>query len=125
VIELTLNGVPVASGLVMRQRDRAFFFKIAYDETMGRVSPGVQLTLELTKRFAEDESIALVDSTANAGHPMIDHVWRERLDVADRLIRIGSDGRAAFAIACKLESLLRTAVTLAKRVRDMIRRVTA
>jgi CelD/BcsL family acetyltransferase involved in cellulose biosynthesis len=86
VAELTLNGVPVASGLVMKQGDRAFFFKIAYDETMGRVSPGVQLTLELTKRFAEDESITLVDSTANAGHPMIDHVWRERLAVGDLMI---------------------------------------
>jgi len=86
VAELTLNGLPVASGLVMKQGNRAFFFKIAYDETMGRVSPGVQLTLELTKRFAEDESIALVDSTANAGHPMIDHVWRERLAVGDLMI---------------------------------------
>jgi CelD/BcsL family acetyltransferase involved in cellulose biosynthesis len=86
VMELTLNGVPIASGLVMKQGDRAFFFKIAYDETMGRFSPGVQLTLELTKRFSEDESIALVDSTANAGHPMIDHVWRERLAVGDLLV---------------------------------------
>jgi hypothetical protein len=86
VMELTLNGVPIASGLVMKQGDRAFFFKIAYDETMGRFSPGVQLTLELTKRFAEDESVALVDSTANAGHPMIDHVWRERLAVGDLLV---------------------------------------
>jgi CelD/BcsL family acetyltransferase involved in cellulose biosynthesis len=86
VAELTLNGTTIAAGLVLRQGDRAFFFKIAYDEDLARVSPGVQLTLELTKRFAANPAIALVDSTAAAGHPMIDHVWRERLSVGDLLI---------------------------------------
>ncbi|MET3897718.1 CelD/BcsL family acetyltransferase involved in cellulose biosynthesis [Devosia sp. UYZn731] len=86
VAELTLNGATIAAGLVLRQGDRAFFFKIAYDEDLARVSPGVQLTLELTKRFAANPAIALVDSTAAAGHPMIDHVWRERLSVGDLLI---------------------------------------
>ena len=37
IAELTLNGATIASGLVMRQADRAFFFKIAYDETHGRL----------------------------------------------------------------------------------------
>jgi hypothetical protein len=86
VAELTLNGATIAAGLVLRQGDRAFFFKIAYDENLARVSPGVQLTLELTKRFAANPAIALVDSTAAAGHPMIDHVWRERLSVGDLLV---------------------------------------
>lgn len=86
VVELTLNGTTIAAGLLLRQADRAFFFKIAYDETMSRVSPGVQLTLELTKHCAETGTIALVDSTAAAGHPMIDHVWRERLAIGDLLL---------------------------------------
>ncbi len=86
IAELTLNGTTIAAGLVLRQGDRAFFFKIAYDEDLARVSPGVQLTLELTRRFAENPAIALVDSTAAAGHPMIDHVWRERLSIGDLLV---------------------------------------
>jgi len=71
---------------VLRQGSQALFFKIAYDETRGRYSPGVQLTLELTHHFAADPTIAMVDSTADAGHPMIDHVWRERLPIGDLLI---------------------------------------
>jgi len=86
VVELTLNGTTIAAGLVLRQADRAYFFKIAYDEALARVSPGVQLTLELTKRFAANPAITLVDSTADAGHPMIDHIWRERLNIGDLLV---------------------------------------
>ena len=86
VAELTLNGTTIAAGLVLRQGDRAFFFKIAYDETLSRLSPGVQLTLEMSRHFAASGQIALVDSTAAAGHPMIDHVWRERLAIGDLLV---------------------------------------
>jgi CelD/BcsL family acetyltransferase involved in cellulose biosynthesis len=86
VLELTLDGRVLASGLVLRQRDTALFFKIAYDEAFSRFSPGVQLTVELTRRFAADPTIAYADSTALPGHPMIDHVWRERRRVGDVLV---------------------------------------
>ena len=39
-------------------------------------------------------SIARVDSCATADHPMIDHIWRERLALADLLVRVGPDGGA-------------------------------
>lgn len=86
IVELTLDGKTIAAGLLVFQQDRAFFLKIAYDETMGRVSPGVQLTLELSRYFAERPDVALVDSTARAGHPMIDHIWSDRLAIGDMLI---------------------------------------
>nr|WP_282567772.1 MULTISPECIES: GNAT family N-acetyltransferase [unclassified Devosia] len=86
VAELQLDGRTIAAGLVLKGAGQALFFKIAYDESMGRVSPGVQLTLEMTRRFAENPEISFVDSTAAAGHPMIDHIWRERLAVGDLLI---------------------------------------
>lgn len=98
IAELTLDDRLLASGIVMRQGDRAFFFKIAYDETMSRFSPGVQLTVELTRLFAADPTLALVDSTADAGHPMIDHVWRERLAVGDLLIPTKPNDPIATAI---------------------------
>ena len=87
VAELTLDGRTLASGLIMRQADRALFFKIAYDEAYGRLSVGVQLTVELTRRFIADKSLTFVDSTAASEHPMIDHVWRERLTVGDLYIQ--------------------------------------
>lgn len=94
VLEMTLGGKALASGLVIRQGDMALFFKIAYDEAFSRFSPGVQLTVELTRRLAADPTISYADSTALPGHPMIDHVWRERRRVGDVLVptRPGATG---------------------------------
>ena len=78
IATLSHGGIPVASGLVLRHQRRAYFFKIAIDETQARTSPGVQLTLDLTRHYCEDAGIDDVDSTADADHPMIDHVWRGR-----------------------------------------------
>jgi CelD/BcsL family acetyltransferase involved in cellulose biosynthesis len=78
IATLSHGGIPVASGLVLRHLRRAYFFKIAIDEAQARTSPGVQLTLDLTRHFCESTEIDDVDSTADADHPMIDHVWRGR-----------------------------------------------
>ena len=78
IATLSHAGVPVACGLVLRHQRRAYFFKIAIDETQARTSPGVQLTLDLTRHFCENADIDDVDSTADADHPMINHVWRGR-----------------------------------------------
>lgn len=115
VVELTLNGTTIASGLVMRQGDRALFFKVAYDESFARLSVGVQLTLELTRRFIADKSLKLFDSTARAEHPMIDHLWRERLRIGDLYIQT----RKGDALGPLLGSLIR----LRHDVRDQFKRL--
>lgn len=83
IATLSHGGIPVASGLVLRHLRRAYFFKIAIDEAQARTSPGVQLTLDLTRHFCESTEIDDVDSTADADHPMIDHVWRGRQPLCD------------------------------------------
>jgi CelD/BcsL family acetyltransferase involved in cellulose biosynthesis len=98
LLELWLGDKLIASGTLVRQGDHALFFKIAFDEAFQRFSPGVQLTVELTRRCCTDPAIRFVDSTANAGHPMIDHVWRERLTVGDFYAPTGR-GRSLFAHA--------------------------
>ena len=122
IVELTLAGTTIAAGLVLRQDARAFFFKIAYDENLGRCSPGVQLTLELTKRLADDPAITLVDSTAAAGHPMIDHIWRERLAIGDRLSPTRSGDPVGPALA-KLVMARRRAREKAKRLVQFARSI--
>jgi CelD/BcsL family acetyltransferase involved in cellulose biosynthesis len=120
IAELTLEGATIASGLVMRQGDRALFFKIAYDEGMARFSVGVQLTLELTRRFIADKSLKLFDSTASAEHPMIDHVWRERLKVGDLYIQTRR-GDALGPLLGKLIRLRHDARDQLKRLYHLVR----
>jgi len=86
IIALTRNGATLASGLILRDQDRAYFFKIAMDEKAARTSPGVQLTLDLTRHLCADPTIRSADSSADGEHPMIDHVWRGRLAIADVFI---------------------------------------
>jgi CelD/BcsL family acetyltransferase involved in cellulose biosynthesis len=99
VLELWLGETLIAAGTVIRQGDHALFFKIAFDEVWSRFSPGVQLTVELTRRLIADAEIRVADSSAVEGHPMIDHVWRERMRVGDLYIPLGRLGRPTIAAA--------------------------
>lgn len=99
VCELLLDGTPVASGLVFKAGRTAFFLKTAYDEAHTRLSPGVLFTVELTRHFAEDPTVDAADSVAVADHPMIDHIWRERLPVGDFYVPTGRGIRPKLCMA--------------------------
>jgi len=87
IYSLDVDGVAIAMAVVLIGGDRAFIWKVAYDEAFAAFSPGVQLTLELTRSLLADDGIALTDSCAVANHPMIDHVWPQRIDHRRRLHR--------------------------------------
>jgi hypothetical protein len=53
---------------------------------------------------------------------MIDHIWRERLGLADHLVRLGPQGRPTFAMARALERLRRATIAGLKQLRDLARR---
>ncbi|KRR13626.1 GNAT family N-acetyltransferase [Bradyrhizobium valentinum] len=86
IVTLRVGETPVAAAIVLRHRDRAFYFKLGVDERFAKFSPGVQLTLDLTRHLCVDPAIRLVDSTANPDHPMINPIWRGRLAIGDVLI---------------------------------------
>ncbi|WP_407123037.1 GNAT family N-acetyltransferase [Bradyrhizobium sp. STM 3561] len=86
IVTLRAGTTPVASGIVLRHQDRAFFFKLGIDERFAKYSPGVQLTLDLTRHLCADPAIASADSTASADHPMINPIWRGRFAIGDVLI---------------------------------------
>lgn len=115
IASLTRNGQTLASGLILRDGPTAYFFKIAMDESEARCSPGVQLTLDLTRHFCADPQIQLVDSSTDFVHPMIDHVWRKRIEIADVFIAL----RRRDAIA----QVLRLAVEARYRAIDLVRAI--
>src|SRR5882762_4164297 len=86
IVTLRAGATPVAAAIVLRHQDRAFYFKLGVDENFAKFSPGVQLTLDLTRHFCADPAIAMADSTASADHPMINPIWRGRLAIGDVLI---------------------------------------
>jgi CelD/BcsL family acetyltransferase involved in cellulose biosynthesis len=109
----------VAAGVLIRHLRRAYFFKIAYDEGAAKMSPGVQLTLDITRAMCADGQIDSVDSTAIANHPMIDHIWRDRQPIGDLLLPT-QPGAAALAL---FAALIETRRTLRNAARALYRRL--
>lgn len=117
IVTLDAGDVPVAAGIVLRQRDRAFFFKIAVNETLARMSPGVQLTLDLTRHLCADPTITLADSTAAPDHPMIGPLWRGRMRMGDMVIPLAPRDPVFVAIV----AALRLRHVLRERLRPLFR----
>jgi hypothetical protein len=118
---LRAGPTPVAAAIVLRHQDRAFYFKLGVDENFAKFSPGVQLTLDLTRHLCADPAIAVADSTANPGHPMIDPIWRGRLAIGDVLIPLRRRDptvplvRAAVALRRLMRATARRAVHVIRK----------
>jgi CelD/BcsL family acetyltransferase involved in cellulose biosynthesis len=115
IVTLRAGQTPVASAIVLRHQDRAFYFKLGVDERFAKFSPGVQLTLDLTQHLCADPAIRLVDSTAAPDHPMINPIWRGRLAVGDVLIPLRRHDPVV--------SLIRAALGLRGTIREPLRRI--
>jgi CelD/BcsL family acetyltransferase involved in cellulose biosynthesis len=115
IVTLRAGQTPVASAIVLRHQDRAFYFKLGVDERFAKFSPGVQLTLDLTQHLCADPAIRLVDSTAAPDHPMINPIWRGRLAIGDVLIPLRRGDPVV--------SLIRAALTLRGAIREPLRRI--
>ncbi len=117
---ILVDGRAIAVGIVLRSGRDAWFWKIAYDESFARFSPGVVLTVALSNELLEDAAIERADSCATENHPMIDRLWRERLPLCDRLVALRP--QAPFAAVRRLEALRSAAIAAAKRIRSHLKR---
>jgi CelD/BcsL family acetyltransferase involved in cellulose biosynthesis len=115
IVTLRAGETPVAAAIVLRHQDRAFYFKLGVDERFAKFSPGVQLTLELTRYLCADPAIRLVDSTAAPDHPMINPIWRGRLAIGDVLIPLRRGDPVV--------SPIRAALGLRGAIREPVRRM--
>jgi CelD/BcsL family acetyltransferase involved in cellulose biosynthesis len=86
VDSIDLGGKPIVMVVTFAAGATAYTWKIAYDETYARFSPGVQLMLELPTALFSDRSLMRIDSCASADHPMIDHLWSGRLAIGTLVI---------------------------------------
>lgn len=106
--QLTLDGKPVAMAFALKRAGEMWLMKIAFDEAFARYSPGALLIFDIMEAASRDPDLRTVDSCAQPDHPMIDHIWRERLDITDVLIAGSATGWVGFQLRCGLETLRRT-----------------
>jgi hypothetical protein len=118
---LELDGRPIAALYATVDRGQAWLGKIAFDPAFARFSPGVLVVLHATEQIFAEGNIALVDSCAIPGHPMIDNIWRDRIAMADVLVAHPGFNRAGFAAIAMAERARRLGHAT---LRDLRNRVT-
>ncbi len=125
IARLALDGRPLAMGIFLASGDRAYFWKIAFDESFRAYAPGIDLVHRLTAMLASRDDIALTDSCAIANHPMIARFWPDRIGVCDIAVALDPARPGAFRVACGIERLKRALREQAKRIvnRALRRRV--
>ncbi len=107
---LSIDERPVAMLFAPMARERAWLLKIAHDEAFARFSPGLLIILEATRELLAAGRFSLIDSCAVPGHPLIDHLWDDRIGICD--VMIATPGTLA-----RLFGLLVAAERARRRVR--------
>ena len=115
--QLSVDNRPIAMLFTVISGDSAWLIKIAYDEAFQRYSPGVLIVLDATAWFLQSRygaHITSVDSCAQPDHPMIDHLWRGRLQLMDIMVATPGTSRRRFAGMVKTEQARRALRATAK-----------
>jgi CelD/BcsL family acetyltransferase involved in cellulose biosynthesis len=115
---LAVGDKAVAACITLRSGDGAWCWKIAYDEDYARFSPGAQLLVRVTVDLLSDATIVSADSLAAPDHPLIDHIWRERCTMSDRLIAVRANSLVAFSVVRRLEAMRRLVRAVGRTLRD-------
>ncbi|MBB3983402.1 CelD/BcsL family acetyltransferase involved in cellulose biosynthesis [Sphingobium fontiphilum] len=112
-LRLDLDGRAIAMLVNFRHQGGAFSFKIAFDEDLGRFSPGVLIELANLRHVQGDDGIGWMDSCAAPDHPMIDSLWAERRSIVQYRVALKGAGltrlkrHAAMTLADGVDRLAR------------------
>lgn len=114
MLAILLNGRPIAMkcNFLSANREGAFAFKIAFDETWSRVSPGVLLELFNIEQVHSHDTLQWMDSCAKPDHFMIDRLWSERRTIQDLYL---STGHLSGELLCGLQPAWKMARRLGRR----------
>jgi CelD/BcsL family acetyltransferase involved in cellulose biosynthesis len=89
MLGLFLDGKPIALKCSFISGQGGLAFKIAYDESFARYSPGVQLEIDNIEALHRRPDLQWMDSCARPRHFMINRLWTERRPIQLLLISTG------------------------------------
>lgn len=93
-IDLMMLDDHCIAGLVSLQAGRGLFsWKTGMDEVYKRFSPGVHILHHLSLQALADPDIDYVDSLADAGHPVAEHIWGGHRAYAQLFVPLSAYGR--------------------------------
>ena len=121
---LEAGGKAVAITANYRSEHCGWGFKVAFDETYRKCSPGLLLEVEGIKMVLDDPAIALMDSCCNNApkNTRINQLWTGRLAVRDGMISVGPGTSAVMLLAGSVEVTGRRARNLMKKTYYSVKR---
>jgi CelD/BcsL family acetyltransferase involved in cellulose biosynthesis len=112
-LRLDLDGRPIAMLVNLLAPPGSFSFKIAYDETYARFSPGVLIQIENLRVLSRGD-IDWMDSCAVEDHPMINSLWGERRGIVRVSVPLSGWRRRAMFRLCRLAETASAAIRRAR-----------
>lgn len=105
-LRLTLDGRVIAMLINLRAPPIVWSYKITYDESLARFSPGVLIELEAIPLVLGDPEIEWADSCAKPDHPMINSLWGERQSIVHLTVSLKGPVRHLTYLGCRSVDLL-------------------
>jgi CelD/BcsL family acetyltransferase involved in cellulose biosynthesis len=114
--QINFNGQAIASLFALVDDGEVTLGKIAHDDAFAKSSPGVLIILDATASLMGQQGLDFADSNAMPGHPMIDRIWRDRIDCIDVLLAGPSTPSPLFNLLVRYTGTRFAAKAKAKRV---------
>jgi len=94
---LDLDGRPLTRHCMLAAGEGAFTFKIAYDETYAKCSPGILGEVENVRQFMDTPGPRWVDSNTARENTSYSRAWKDRRTV--QRVAVGTRGIGKLALA--------------------------
>jgi CelD/BcsL family acetyltransferase involved in cellulose biosynthesis len=115
MLALRLDGRPIAYKCDFLAGRGAFTFKIAFDESYARYSPGLLLEIHAIQRLHAQSAIEWVDSCTHPANFMFNRIWLERRTIETLLVSTGKAPGDLVVSMLPLLAWLRGKLARAKR----------
>jgi CelD/BcsL family acetyltransferase involved in cellulose biosynthesis len=110
MLALRAGGRTVAMQSALIAGEGLFCFKIAYDESLGRFSPGTRLMAETASEFHRRSELKWFDSCAKPkGQPM-ERLWPDRRELSTILVPGAGAKGGAVSLEARMAARLRAAL---------------
>lgn len=106
---LMLDGRPAAMGVLIEQAGVVLFLKTAFDESLSKYSPGLQLEIDVTHAALARGGLIRFDCGAGDDVDPAAHIWPERRQMGHVLIQLDNSPMHALpALATRARAGLRS-----------------
>jgi CelD/BcsL family acetyltransferase involved in cellulose biosynthesis len=119
--QINFDGQPIASLFAIIDDGEVGLGKIAYAENVAKYSPGVMIILDATQDMLSSGQYVRADSNAIPGHPMIDRIWRDRIECMDVLVASPQTPTGVFRL---LTMWLTTKANAKRNIKHLLIRMT-